>query len=733
MRSIILFILILQLSSNGYSQLPEWINYTSGNEVIALASEGNDIWIGTTGGLVKLNKITSEVTFYNKANSGLPDNSVSAIALDSVGNKWIGTLEGGIAKFDGTNWIVYNTRNSGLPHNKINAIAIGSDGIKWIGCLSSGLVRFDGTNFSTYTYFDDNNVTAILPKKDGTIWVGTDFSIMTFNGYSLTLLYRWSQGFDVHAIAADDSGYTWFATFRGLYKWDGINWSSYNTPGTYNMFHALAVDHQQNKWLGTDGGGLVKFDGTEWTIYNSTNSGLPTNYVASILIDGSANKWIGTSSASGWGPGKGLVKFDGTDWTHYNTSNSGLPSNDVGAVAVDPQGNKWIACSGLLKFDGTKWEIFKPDSIGPPIAIDIKGNIWVGIPLTGYGGSFYGGGIGSFDGVNLHTYTSSNSNLPAGIYINQILVDRNDEVWVAFQIWGTSHGGLARFDGHNWKIYDSNNSPLPDDAISSIAIDSSDNIWVGGYCLAKFDRINWTIYTPTNSGMPNDEITALAIDWRGNIWIGTYWRGYGVVKFDGKSWTSYNTENSGIVGNNVRTIEVDADGNIWIGTVPSWSNSEAFGGGLSKYDGTNWIIYDKINSGLPGYFGSAYHSTIAIDKNGNKWIGTTGGLAVYKAVGIVSIKEKPCKNIPSVFTLSQNYPNPFNPTTVINYELPVNAFVTLRIYDILGREAKSLVNERQTAGSHSVTFAANNFPSGVYFCRIQAGSFSDTKKLILLR
>ncbi len=85
------------------------------------------------------------------------------------------------------------------------------------------------------------------------------------------------------------------------------------------------------------------------------------------------------------------------------------------------------------------------------------------------------------------------------------------------------------------------------------------------------------------------------------------------------------------------------------------------------------------------------------------------------------------------FALSQNYPNPFNPTTVISYQLATNSEVTLNIYDVLGREVKTLVNERQSAGDHSVAFSAKGLPSGVYFYRLQAGTYSETKKLLLLK
>ena len=88
---------------------------------------------------------------------------------------------------------------------------------------------------------------------------------------------------------------------------------------------------------------------------------------------------------------------------------------------------------------------------------------------------------------------------------------------------------------------------------------------------------------------------------------------------------------------------------------------------------------------------------------------------------------------PSSFVLEQNYPNPFNPSTVISYKLPANASVSLKVYDMLGREVKSLVNERQNAGIYSVTFNASSLASGVYLYRIQAGTYSATKKLVVIK
>ncbi len=90
-------------------------------------------------------------------------------------------------------------------------------------------------------------------------------------------------------------------------------------------------------------------------------------------------------------------------------------------------------------------------------------------------------------------------------------------------------------------------------------------------------------------------------------------------------------------------------------------------------------------------------------------------------------------NIPENYKLFQNYPNPFNPTTTITYSLPKNSFVTLTIYDLLGREVATLVNEEKHSGTYKVTWNAQNKPSGIYFYKITAGGYSKINKMILLK
>jgi hypothetical protein len=87
---------------------------------------------------------------------------------------------------------------------------------------------------------------------------------------------------------------------------------------------------------------------------------------------------------------------------------------------------------------------------------------------------------------------------------------------------------------------------------------------------------------------------------------------------------------------------------------------------------------------------------------------------------------------PNSFQLYQNYPNPFNPATIISYSIPINGNVSLKIYDILGREVAILLDENKMRGAYTLEFKPSGFVSGVYFYRIKAGSFIDTKKMMLI-
>ncbi len=132
MKKSILFSVICTVAcwSNSFAQYPNWINYTSGQGIYALADNG--------GGLANFNG--SNWTVYNTSNSGLPDDQVLALAIDGSDNIWIGTMFG-LAKFDGSDWSMYRTWNSGLPDNLVFALAIDASNI-WIGTWLGGLAVY---------------------------------------------------------------------------------------------------------------------------------------------------------------------------------------------------------------------------------------------------------------------------------------------------------------------------------------------------------------------------------------------------------------------------------------------------------------------------------------------------------------------------------------------------------------------------------------------------------------
>jgi len=420
--------------------------------------------------------------------------------------------------------------------------------------------------------------------------------------------------------------------------------------------------------------GSLMAQAPEWMVYNTSNSGLRTNWVECLAIDAQGKKWIGDDGAGWAGSGDGLISFDPANgtWSLYNTSNSGLPSNSVYAIAIDASGNKWVGTRGYT------------------------------CKLT------------QFDGTYWTTYTP-----PVGATtVTAITIDGSGNKWIGVRDdWGSGRG-LLKFDGTNWTIYDQSNSGLPDNTVYAIAIDGSGNKWIAtGNGLAKFDGTNWSVYY-TSSGLPKNDVRCIAIDAQGNKWIGT--SGGGSARFDGANWTVYNTSNSGLPSDYVYAIAIDVSGNKWIGTYA----------GLAKFDGVHWIVYNRSNSRLPGN----WVTVIRIDRAGNKWIGTDGGLAVYREGGVIlAVDEKENKEMPTSFALLQNYPNPFNPSTTISFEIPHQSHVKLVIYDVLGREVRTLVDEEKAPGRYTVNFDASNLPSGVYLYRLSSGNFNEVRRMVVMR
>jgi hypothetical protein len=180
----------------------------------------------------------------------------------------------------------------------------------------------------------------------------------------------------------------------------------------------------------------------------------------------------------------------------------------------------------------------------------------------------------------------------------------------------------------------------------------------------------------------------------------------------------------------------------------SW-NSQTSGTGTllnSVYfldEDTGWVvgsggtILKTINGGATWETQSsgAQHSlsSIYFIDNNTGWTVGGGGTILKTNDAITQNNEKGYVLNQMEYHLAQNYPNPFNPITIIKYQIPTQSFVTLKVYDVLGNEIETLISEEKPVGSYKCEFYANKFPSGVYFYRLQAGSFVETKKMVLLR
>jgi hypothetical protein len=173
--------------------------------------------------------------------------------------------------------------------------------------------------------------------------------------------------------------------------------------------------------------------------------------------------------------------------------------------------------------------------------------------------------------------------------------------------------------------------------------------------------------------------------------------------WDGTNW-NYRYINSLTYDTNNNLIE--NLGQRWFD--PFWVNDNKFTYG---YDSFNNLIEETLQNW--------YDSS---------WVNSRKDLYSYIPTDVEKIVIEPSR-----YNLKQNYPNPFNPSTTIKYQIPELSFVTLIVYDVLGNEVATLVNEEKPLGNYEVEFNAINLPSGIYFYRLQAGNFVETKKMILMK
>jgi ligand-binding sensor domain-containing protein len=313
---------------------------------------------------------------------------------------------------------------------------------------------------------------------------------------------------------------------------------------------------------------------------NAKNAAQIAEYIVDVFEDKQGNLWFGTMD-------KGAAKYDGKTLTYLSTKD-GLCGNTVVSIAEDKGGDLWFGThTGATKYDGKTVTNFTEKKglhgMGCKILVDKKGNVWAG---TNHGVFRYNGtAFTKFD-------------LPNPIIKNISYKWELGKVWHLFE-------------------------------------DKKGNIWFGrdGYGACKFDGTAFTHFTQKD-GLCSNNVSAIIEDEQGDIWFACitsdqpkYSKVGGVSRYNGRTFITY-PNLAGLTENDVYTIGKDKQGNVWIG---------ATGFGVYRYDGTKFTLFKETDRmDLTHRFGL---QGILHDKNGNLWLGFSGGLFRFNGTAIINVTQ----------------------------------------------------------------------------------------------
>jgi photosystem II stability/assembly factor-like uncharacterized protein len=398
--------------------------------------------------------------------------------------------------------------------------------------------------------------------------------------------------------------------------------------------------------------------------------------------------------------------------------NSGIIETDITALANTDSGTIFCTIVGGNVFktidNGATW-----DSIPLPSPVTDAGIIVNNSNGQLFIADFWNSSLlrSTNNGSSWNEITTTPFYGQGGGGVRNITFNRTGEIFLIYDNPPSGSVGLYRStnDGVSW---DKVGVGLPNHDLYTVAISPNNDIFVGtGYQGLVFKSIdNGDNFIQTS--FPSREwLNKIAVYSDGTVFVGGE-GGFWNSTDNGDTWTKHNTDLVNISDPGVRDIVVDSSGNVF----------------ATPFDGGVAVSHDKGNTWTRIDGGLTTTRTInpLLIANDYLFVGTRDA-GVFRSVNIVTAVEKDKNVIPDNFKLRQNYPNPFNPSTTIRFSILLKSFVTLKVYDLLGRELGSLVNEEKPAGNYQVEFNAANLPSGVYFYRLEAGSFVETKKMILLK
>ena len=711
----IISVLILLFFDGGVTKA-QWIQSDGpyAGSVKCLAIDGSKIFAGTDNGGVFYSSDGGKN--WQAANIGLYNNNIASLL--SLGNDiYAGTFGAyGAGVFistnDGENWVsggsvLANLNITSLTSIDTNIFAGTTMGLyrsteadsNWISILPNTYIKDLAVEGSTlivvteYQIFKSDNLGANWTEIDSGL-NGSILNTIAVSGNNMFVGVSYPAAVPV-GISGNQIPGGIFRTTNGGENWAVVDSQLINTGVSALTLSGsnIYAGTTNNIFISTDDGknwkamnsrlpvinalkinGSTIFAGTLEGVYTSTIGDTTWNFSNNGIINFSVNSFGTFGTKLFAGTDNILSSTDnGGSWTIRDSSNSFISS-------FAAEGSKLFAGQeypgGLYSStnNGSTWTLSDTNIKNFNVScLTASGN-------TIFAGDKNGNGVlrSTDNGV---TWNAANSGL-TNKFIFSLAVSTGNS-GTAYIFAGTQNGGVFRStdNGLSWSLP---GSDLSDRIVFSLAVDGK-NLFAGtngGIYLSTDNGGSWNI-----SGPSNIFVSSIALNGT-NIFV-SYIRTavtYGGVLLstdEGKSWTSVNT---GLTNTDVSSLAVN-DTYIYAGTS---------GSGIWRRPLSDFLTNVSVSN----------------------------------------------KKIPVSFALYQNYPNPFNPSTTIKYQIPKPGLVQLKVYDILGREVAALVNEYQTAGVHSIQFSSDNklqttnykqLSSGIYFYRLKAGGFAETKKLLLLK
>jgi uncharacterized delta-60 repeat protein len=525
----------------------------------------------------------------------------------------------------------------------------------------------------------------------------------------------------------------------------------------------------------------------EWVArYNGSGNNLDD--ATSIVVDASGNVYVtGRIKGSATLYDYATIKYNSSgvqQWIQiYNGPANG--DDNASSLTVDASGNVYVTGGSTISGVYQDYTTIKYNSAGvqqwiqtyngpgneddgaSSIAVDASGNVYVTGRSTGTSYPDWDYTTIKYNSAGVQQWVAR-YNGPGNNWdhATSIVVDASGNVYVTGWSVGSGTGrdyATIKYNSsgvQQWiQIY--NGPANGDDNAYSLAVDASGNVYVTGgskesgaypdYATIKYNSAGVQQWVQTYNGPGNnlDEAYSLAVDASGNVYVtggsvpsGAY-PDYATIKYNSagvQQWVQiYNGP-----GNNLDravSLAVDATGNVYVTGV---SRS----GGIGTEDYAT-IKYNSagIEQWIQRYDGNSsdYGNKLAVDASGNVYVtgrstgsGTNYDYATIKYSQLVGIT--PTSNeTPDAFRLEQNFPNPFNPVTKIKFDIQKSvvssqySVITLKVFDILGKEVAILINEQLQPGTYEVTFDGSDLSSGIYFYKLTAGDYINTKRMVLIK